>query len=124
MGNITPSTAVAMSNAARRGSLKDTGDLLQALAEGRLTTQGFFGATPATQPASASQAVVTVSAVTAVGTAAAVTGAAHYGFATSTQADAIVARVNQLVTDVGGLGTLLDELRANLVTLGLIKGSA
>ena len=61
---------------------------------------GFFGITPAAQPTSASQA--------AVATDAATTGAATYGF-TSAQANGIV--------------TLLNRIRADLVTLGLIKGS-
>jgi len=53
------------------------------------------------QPASASQA--------ALGTTAATT-ATPWGFATSTQADAIT--------------TLVNQLRSDLVTAGLIKGSA
>ena len=60
----------------------------------------FFGATPVAKPSGASQA--------AVSTAAATTGAAIYGF-TSAQANGLVALVNQL--------------RSDLVTLGLIKGS-
>lgn len=62
---------------------------------------GFFGTTPIVQPSSANQA--------AVGTAASITTAAH-GFATGTQADAIV--------------TLVNEMRTVLVNLGLMKGSA
>jgi hypothetical protein len=61
----------------------------------------FFGATPIVQPSGAGQA--------AVGTAAS-TATSPYGFATSTQADAIV--------------TLVNQLRSDLVSLGLIKGSA
>lgn len=61
----------------------------------------FYGATPIVQPSGAAQA--------AVGTAAAITTAAH-GFATGTQADAIV--------------TLVNEMRTVLVNLGLMKGSA
>lgn len=114
---------------------------------GRSTEKiAFYGATPATQPASASQAAVTATlvttvaatAVTAVATTAATATTTTYGFTTSTQADDIVARVNQLVTDVGAfdgkinqavadvgdLTTLVNQLRANLVTLGLIKGAA
>ena len=62
---------------------------------------GFFGTTPVARRENASQAVV--------GTAASITTAAH-GFATGTQADAIV--------------TLVNEMRAALVAHGLIKGSA
>lgn len=60
----------------------------------------FWGATPVVQPTSASQA--------AVATDAATTGAATYGF-TSAQANGIV--------------RLLNQIRADLVTVGLIKGS-
>lgn len=84
---------------------------------------GFHGTAGTIQRANASQAVVTATAVTAVLTTASLTTAAH-GFATGTQADSIVARVNQLVTDMGNVETLLNELRASLVAKGLIKGSA
>lgn len=61
---------------------------------------GFYGTTPIVQPSGASQA--------AVGTAAATTTTPH-GFATGTQADAIV--------------TLVNEMRSVLVNLGLMAGS-
>lgn len=69
---------------------------------GTATTQklGFFNSTPIVQPASASQA--------AVGTTAA-TQTTPFGYTTAAQADAIV--------------TLVNELRLQLVNLGLIKGS-
>jgi hypothetical protein len=60
----------------------------------------FFGATPVAQPSGASQA--------AVSTAAATSGSAIYGF-TSAQANGII--------------SLLNQLRSDAVTLGLIKGS-
>jgi len=60
----------------------------------------FYNATPVVQPTSSDQA--------AVGTASATTTSA-FGFATSTQADAIV--------------TLVNRIRTDLVSLGLIKGS-
>lgn len=62
---------------------------------------GFYGTSPIVQPSSADQA--------AVGTAAATTTSPH-GYATGTQADAIV--------------TLVNEMRDVLVNLGLMKGSA
>lgn len=62
---------------------------------------GFFAATPIAQPASASQAAVVTTAPT---------NSTPYGFSTSAQALAIV--------------TLVNELRAELVLLGLIKGAA
>lgn len=62
---------------------------------------GFYGATPAAQPAAAAQA--------AVGTTASTT-TTPTGYTTTTQADGIV--------------TLVNRLRADMVTLGLIKGAA
>lgn len=62
---------------------------------------GFYGKTPAAQRSGSAQA--------AVGTAAS-TKTSPAGFATKTQADAIV--------------TLLNEIRSVLVGVGLMKGSA
>jgi len=64
---------------------------------------GFFGAAASGQPASSNQGAVAT-------TAAASFTATQWGYSTSTQANAIV--------------TLVNQLRAVLVTLGLIKGSA
>lgn len=61
---------------------------------------GFYGATPVAQPTSSGEAAVTTTAATT---------STPYGFSTSTQANAIV--------------TLVNQLRADLVTLGIIKGS-
>jgi hypothetical protein len=58
---------------------------------------GFYGATPVTRPASASQGAVTMQA-------------------TST--------TTQLRVDVNKVAVLANIMRANLVTLGLIKGGA
>ncbi len=83
--------------------------------------RGFFGASPIAQPAGANQAPVTAT----VGVAVATTGATNsspYGFTTAAQADALVARVNELVTIVDQQKRLINEMRANLVSLGLIKG--
>lgn len=63
---------------------------------------GFYGATPGTQPTSANEAAVTTTAAVSV-------SATQWGFSTSVQATAII--------------TLVNQLRADLVTLGLIKGS-
>ncbi len=62
---------------------------------------GFFGATTITQPTSASQA--------ALATTAAVTAGGAYGFANASQANGII--------------TLVNQIRSDLVNLGLIKGS-
>lgn len=70
----------------------------------------FLGATPVVQPADADQAAITDSSGgTADGTVAAVSGSG---------ADA---DINNNFAEVV---TLLNQLRADLVTLGLIKGSA
>ena len=82
----------------------------------------FFGATPAVQPASASQAAVTATAVTAVNTTASITTAAH-GFATGTQGDALITRVAQLQVDSAASVVLVNQLRSELVTIGLIAGA-
>jgi hypothetical protein len=68
-----------------------------------MTTQskaGFFGVTPVTQPANAAQAALTL--VTAIG--------GGYGFNTATAFNAFTAQ--------------LENIRASLVTLGLLKGAA
>lgn len=62
---------------------------------------GFYGATPVVQPSGSSQAAVSTTAATTT---------TPWGFTTSTQANAIV--------------TLVNKMRADLVTLGLIKGSS
>lgn len=64
-------------------------------------TISFYGVTPIAQRAGAAQA--------AVGTTAATT-TTPWGFGSSTQADAIV--------------TLVNEMRAAMVAVGLIKGAA
>lgn len=78
-----------------------TGNItMQGTASSRI---GFFAAAPAAQPASSNQGAV-------ASTAAASVSATQWGYSTSTQANAIV--------------TLVNQLRADLVTLGLIKGAA
>lgn len=65
-------------------------------------TIGYYGATPVAQQSGAGQAAVAT-------TAAASVSATQWGFTTSTQANAII--------------TLVNQLRSDLVDLGLIKGS-
>lgn len=60
---------------------------------------GFYGTTPADQPASGDEAAVTGTVTTTATTAA-------------------------LATDVAAVITLLNQIRTDLVELGLIKGSA
>lgn len=86
---------------------------------------GFYGTTPADQPATASEAAVTLSAATAIATctfSAAYTG--MWAFASSTVAKTIPARLNQCVTDITAIVTLVNQLRTDLVEVGLIKGEA
>ncbi len=85
---------------------------------------GFYGVTPVVQPSGASQAAVTLTATTALVTTAPTKTTTTYGFKTATQAAAITARVNQVITDLASLKTLDNALRSALVTLGLIKGAA
>lgn len=73
---------------------------------------GFYGTTPCDQPASANQAAVAVSTITTASTS-----TTPYGYATSTQATNVAATVESLVT-------LVNQMRTDLVELGLLKGSA
>lgn len=80
----------------------------------KLRSPFYFGADVIAQPASASQAAV---ATTAITTAAVTTTTGAYGFATTTQ-------LNNAMTILAACRTLVNQLRSDLVTLGLIKGSA
>lgn len=66
------------------------------------STVGFFGATVTAQPTSANQAACTTTASVSV-------SATQWGYSTSTQASAIP--------------VLLAQIRLDLISLGLIKGS-
>lgn len=85
----------------------------------------LFGAAGSAQPADASQAAV--GAVTTVG---ANTGTAGAGLsligdtATVNQAAAIMNDFAALQEDISALQVLVNQLRSDLVALGLIKGSA
>ena len=82
----------------------------------------FYGTTPTTQPTSANQAAVATTAITAVATTAA-TSSSPFGFTTSAQANAILSAINSLITSEAADRVLLNQIRSDLVTLGLIKGS-
>ncbi len=84
---------------------------------------GFYGTTPAVQPSGAGQAAVTTAAITAVATTGSTT-TTPAGYATLAQADAIVAAINLLITRAGALTTLVNQIRADNVTLGIQKGAA
>lgn len=81
----------------------------------------FYGTTPTTQPTSANQAAVATTAITAVATTAA-TSSSPFGF-TSAQANAILSAINSLITFEAADRVLVNQIRSDLVTLGLIKGS-
>lgn len=83
----------------------------------------FYGVTPVVQPSGAAQSAVATTAITTVVTTAA-TSTTPFGFSTSTQPNAIVAAVNSLIAGQASVITLVNELRSDLVSLGLIKGSA
>ena len=83
---------------------------------------GFYGTTPVDQPATVS--AVTTATVTSVTTTAATNeSTAQWGFCTSTQADALVAGVNALITRAGVLTTQGNAYRTALIELGLIAAS-
>lgn len=71
------------------------------LGQSTTDTISFYGVTPVAQRAGAAQAAVTTTASTS---------STPVGYSTTTQADAIV--------------TLVNEMRAALVAVGLIKGGA
>ena len=71
---------------------------------------GFYGATPVVKPSGASQSAVATAAITALIT-------------TPTATDIAVA-VNSLITRAAASVTLVNQIRSDLVTLGLLKGSA
>ena len=98
-GDGGAAVGVAMSNPSLDGVL-----VQNVVSAEKVTAKlGFYGATPGTQPASSSQAAAASTAVVSI-------SATQWGFSTSTQGNAVV--------------TLVNRLRADLVTLGLIKGSA
>lgn len=85
---------------------------------------GFYGVTPISQPTAAAQAAVTKTLATALATTVfseAKTG--MWAFGSSTVAKLYRTRINQAVVDIGALTTLVNRLRTDLVSLGLVKGS-
>jgi hypothetical protein len=89
--------------------LADGGPSGTRLGKTAATLVGFYGATPAIQPAATAQSALSTAALTTITdivTTASVTGA-----------------FNALVARVEASNTLVNRMRADLVTLGLIKGS-
>lgn len=86
---------------------------------------GFYGATPIARQSGAGQAAVTITATTALATAtiSQVGTSGKWAFASSTVAQAYVARCKQMQVDVEALGVLLNQIRSDIVDLGLIAGA-
>jgi hypothetical protein len=84
---------------------------------------GFYGTTPVTQPTSANQAAVSTAAITTVVTTAITTAAGIYGFTTAAQGLALATAINSLITQVAANVVLVNQMRSDLVTLGILKGS-
>lgn len=78
----------------------------------KLINPRYYGADPIIQPSGSGQTAVATTVITT-----AATSTTPYGFATITQA-------NDVAAIAAGARTLVNQLRADLVTLGLIKGSA
>ena len=74
----------------------------------------LYGSAPITQPSGSTQAAV---ATTVITTAAITTTTNAYGYATTTQADNVAAIA-------AACRVLVNQLRTDLITIGLIKGSA
>lgn len=94
---------------------------------GTATTQkiGFWNKTPVVQPASANQAVV--GAVTTVGanTGTAGVGLSLIGDTTSVnQATNLMNDLKALQEDISATQVLVNQLRSDLIAVGIIKGSA
>lgn len=70
---------------------------------------GFYGATPVSQPTATAQSAVATTTLTTIGST------------TLTATD--LTNLNALVTRCTALTTLVNRLRSDLVTLGLVKGS-
>lgn len=102
----TATTATSGTSLALSSNLTVDGNVK--LGDAATDTIGFYDATAIVQPASADQAAVDVSGLPADG-AASVADATH---------------LEAAVDSIKELATLVNELRSNLVSLGLIKGQA
>jgi hypothetical protein len=88
---------------------------------GQSTTDkvGFFGVTPAVRGTNIATAIATTAITPAFTTT--VTGT--FGFVTSAQGTAVLAAVASLVTGQENILATVNTIRANLVALGIQKGS-
>lgn len=109
-------SATALGLAADLGSNVVVGDT-------SASTVGFWGATPVAQQAGTNQAVISSTAVSAPsGTAS--TSTTPYGYTTSTQANVLVQAVLSLTNLVNSMTVWQNQIRSDLVTIGIQKGSA
>lgn len=79
---------------------------------GQSTTDkvGFWGVTPVVQPSATDQSAVATTAITTL--------------ATEPTATDIAVAVNSLISRVSAAVTLVNQVRSDLVTAGILKGSA
>ncbi len=82
---------------------------------------GLWGVTPVVQPTSASQSAVATSTITAVSTATPITSG--YGYSTTALASAMQTAVNDVITRTAAQTVLLNQMRSDLVSAGILKGS-
>lgn len=80
---------------------------------------GFYGTTPAARSSTVATAVDTTAITPAFTTT--VTGT--FGFVTSAQGTAVLAAVASLVTRQEAMLATVNTIRAQLVSIGLLKGS-
>jgi hypothetical protein len=85
----------------------------------------FYGKTPIVQRALAVQAKVSTTVTAAVSTTVTSKATSNtWGFTTSSQANSMISTMNAMITKQNAVVVLVNELRAALVAVGLIKGSA
>jgi hypothetical protein len=118
--STTNSAGMVMDDGANIAANTTTGTKIGTAAAQKL---GFWNATPVIQQASNAQNAVATTVGAALLTNASVQNTG-FGYATNTIADSVITNVNTLRVDVLAINTLVNRLRADLVTVGIIKGVA
>lgn len=86
---------------------------------------GFWNATPVVQPSSASQAALAAPTTVGTNTGTAAAGLSLIGdTSTINQASALMNDFASLRRDIAAAFTLINQLRSDLVAVGIIKGAA
>jgi hypothetical protein len=86
---------------------------------------GFWNATPVVQPSSASQAALAAATTVGTNTGTAAAGLSLIGdTSTINQASALMNDFASLRRDIAAAFTLINQLRSDLVAVGIIKGAA